>query len=157
MKSMRLNIRALAFDGKTPLSSNERITYNSKMASHCVVGSGALRKFGVLRMSDLVKHEVIGPADHVYAAWVGHSGEAGVTSFVVSSQNVAKGQRVSTSSTQESDPSAGTGPVGPFALRPADELVLTSNGGGEQLVALEIFAGTAVEVEGLLNRGHRRL
>lgn len=153
MKSIRLDIRALAFDGKTPLPSNQRIACNSKPASHCVVGGGsALPKFGVLRMSDLVAHEVIAATDHVYAAWVGHSGQAGVTSFVVRSQNGAKGRRISTGSTQESDPSAGTGPVGPFALRPTDELVLTSNGGGEQIVALAIFAGTAVEVESLLNR-----
>jgi hypothetical protein len=153
MKSLRLNIRALAFDGTTPLPSNAQTTYNSKTASHYVVGGGgALRKFGVLRMSDLVARDVIAATDHVYAAWVGHSGEAGVTSFIVSSQNVTQGRRVSTGSVQESDPSAGTGPVGPFALRPTDELVLTSNGRGEQIVALAIFAGTAVEVESLLNR-----
>jgi hypothetical protein len=153
MKSIRLDIRALAFDGKTLLPSNQRITHNPKPVSHCVIGGGsALNKFGVLRMSDLVEHEVITATDHVYVAWVGHSGQSGVTSFVVRSQNRAKGRQVCTGSTQESDPSAGTGPVGPFALRPTDELVLTSNGGGEQIVALEIFAGTAVEVENLLSR-----
>jgi hypothetical protein len=150
MKSMRLNIRALAFDGKTPLSSNGRIAYNSKTASHDLVSGG---KLGLLRMTDLVAHKVIAATDHVYVAWVGHSGQAGVTSFVVSSAHVANGRRASTGAALESDPSAGTGPVGPFALRPNDELVLTSNAGGDQVVALAIFAGTAVEVESLLNRG----
>lgn len=153
MKSIRLNIRALAFDGTTPLPSNQQIAYNRKTGSHCVIGGrNALGKFGVLRMSDLVAHEVIAATDHVYAAWVGHSGQAGVTNFGVRSQHVAKGRRITTSTAQESDPSAGTGPLGPFTLRPTDELVLTSNHGGEQIVALAIFAGTAVEVESLLNR-----
>ena len=153
MKSLRLNIRALAFDGKTPLPSKQQITSNSKAPDLYVVGgSNALSKFGVLRMSDLVAREVIDATDHVYAAWVGHSGQAEVTSFVVRSQNLTNGRRVSTGSEQQSDPSAGTGPVGPFALRPTDELVLTSNAPGEQIVALAIFAGTALEVESLLNR-----
>jgi hypothetical protein len=151
---LRLNIRALAFDGKTPLPSNERIIHNAKTASHDLVGrlGSALSKIGVLRMSDLVAHDVIAPTDHVHVTWVGHSGHAAVTSFVVRSQHVSKGQRVSSSVVRECDPSAGTGPVGPFTLRPTDELVLTSNAGGDQIVALAILAGTATEVERLLNR-----
>lgn len=155
MKSIRLNIRALSFDGKTPLSSSDRITYNLIAGSHDLVGhSGSpLGKFGLLRMSDLVAHEVIAATDHVYAAWVGHSGQAGITSFVVCSYHVTAGRRVSTSPPRERNPSDGAGPVGPFVLRPTDELVLTSDVRGEQLAALAILAGTAAEVESLLSRG----
>jgi hypothetical protein len=155
MKSLRLNIRALSFDGKTPLSSNGRITYNSKTDGHDLIAqsSSSLGKFGLLRMSDLVAQKVIAATDHVYASWIGHSGQAGVTSFVVRSYRLALGRRIATSAAQESDPSIGTGPVGPFALRPTDELVLTSNATGEQLVALALLTGTAVEVESLVNRG----
>ena len=154
MKSIRLNIRALVFDGKTSLPSSERITYNSRTRSHDVQGQrgSALSKFGLLRMSDLVAHGVLAPTDHAYAAWVGHSGQAGVTSYVVRSYDVAQGRRISTSPAREGDPTTSAGPVGPFALQPSDELVLTSNAKGEQIIALEIFAGTAVEVESLFSR-----
>jgi hypothetical protein len=155
MKSIRLNIRALAFDGKTSLPSAGRIVYNSKTNSHDVTGSGgaSLAKFGVLRMRDLVVHEVIAATDYAYASWVGHSGQAGVTSFVARSYYEVRGQRVSTSPALESDPSTGTGPVGPFSLRPSDELALTGNAGGEQIVALELLVGTVAEVESLFKRG----
>lgn len=153
MKSIRLNIRAHAFDGKTPLPSGGRITYNSQTRSHDIGASGALTKYGVLRMSDLVEHELIAATDHAYASWVGHSGQAGVSSFVARSQHVVQGKRISTSTALTSDPGAGTGPVGPFTLRPTDELVLTSNAAGEQIVALELLVGTAAEVESLIDRG----
>ncbi|MFO7567168.1 MAG: hypothetical protein R6X02_31270 [Enhygromyxa sp.] len=115
-------------------------------------GGGSLRKLGVLRMQDLVAHGVIAASDHVYAAWIAHSGQAGVTSFAVQSYHRAAGGRVSTSPQQHGDPSAGTGPLGPLSLRPSDELVLTSNAGGEQIVALALLVGTADQVEGLINR-----
>lgn len=155
MKSIRLNIRALGFDGNTSIPSSGRIIYNPKTNSHDLFGAdgGPLRKLGVLGMQDLVDQALIAASDHVYASWVGHSGQAGVTSFVVRSYHRAAGRRVSTSPARESDPSAGTGPVGPFALRPFDELVLTSNARGEQIVALAILTGTAAAVERLRNCG----
>jgi len=152
MKSIRLNIRALAFDGKTPLPAGGRITYNS--STHChELGGGPLAKYGLLRMKDLIDHDVIAASNHVYVSWVGHSGQAGVTSFAARSYHVTQGRKVSTSPARDSNPGAHTGPVGPFTLRPTDELALTSNGGGEQIVALELLVGTAAEVEALIARG----
>src|SRR5690606_16049794 len=58
MKSIRLNIRALAFDGKTPLPAGGRITYNSSTKSH-ELGGSPLAKYGLLRMKDLIDHDVI--------------------------------------------------------------------------------------------------
>lgn len=154
MKSIRLNIRANAFDGKTAIPSSARVTYNSTTASHDLLGQGtqALGKFGVLRMTDLVGSQVIAATDHVYVAWVGHSGQAGVTSLVVRCYQVSAGKRVAVGPARECDPSANTGPITSFGLRPGDELTLTSNGTGDQIVSLALLVGTAVEVENLLHR-----
>lgn len=154
MKSIRLNIRATTFDGKTPLPSSGRISYNPSSASHDIgQGGSPLGRFGVLRMADLVEHGVIAASDHVYAAWVGHSGQAGVTSLIVRCYQQAAGRRVGAGPAHECDPSAGTGPVSSFGLRPRDELTLTSNASGDQIVALALLAGSAAEVESLLHRG----
>lgn len=154
MKSIRLNIRALAFDGKTSLPSSGRLNYNSEADAYALVGSGGspLGKFGVLHMRDLIALEVISATDHAYVSRVAHSGQAGVTNFVVRSCHVGLKRQVSTSPTWETDPSTGASQVGPFALGPTDELVLTSNGDGEQSVTLALLVGTAIEVERLIDR-----
>ena len=109
MKSIRLNIRARSFDAKEPIPSSGRITQSSTVGSYDLVGQGSspLTKLGLLRMRDLVAHDLIGSTDHVVVSWAGHSGQAGVTSFVVRSYHVAQGRRVSTSPAREIDPSAG--------------------------------------------------
>lgn len=154
MKSIRLNIRALAFDGKTPIPAGARIIYNSSAGSHDLVGSssGLIGKFGVLRMKDLVAHGLIAAAESAYVSWAGHSGQAGVTSFEVRSCHLAFGRQIDTSPTRRTNPGAATGQVGPFVLGPTDELLLVSNAGGEQLVTIELLTGAVVEVERMLNR-----
>lgn len=154
MKSIRLNIRANAFDGKTPIPSSARIVDNSTTMSHDLFGQGAqgLGKFGVLRMTDLVGHQVIAATDHVFVAWIGHSGQAGVTSLIARRYQVVAGKRVGVGPARECNPSANTGPITSFGLRPGDELTLASNRSGDQIVALALFVGTAVEVENLLTR-----
>jgi hypothetical protein len=154
MKSIRLNIRALAFDGNTSLPSSRRINYNSEADAHELAGSGGspLGKLGVLRMTDLIALEVISATDHAYVSRVAHSGQAGVTNFAVRSCHVGFKRQISTSPTRETNPSTGASQVGPFALGPTDELVLTSNGNGEQSVTLALMVGTAIEVERLIDR-----
>ncbi|HVH98117.1 MAG TPA: hypothetical protein VM869_05395, partial [Enhygromyxa sp.] len=154
MKSIALNIRALVFDGQTPPPADARIVYNAKSDSHDLVGfaGNSLGKIGLLRMRDLLAHELIGATDHVYVSWAGHSGQAGVTSFAVRSCHVALGRQVHTSPEREVDPSTGTARVGPFALGYTDELVLSSDAKGDQVVTLALLIGTAVEVERLLKR-----
>jgi hypothetical protein len=149
MKPIRLNIRALALDGKTPLSASAQITYDAQMDSHALAaqGGGPFAKIGVLRMRDLVAHGLIGATDHVYVSWAGHGGK--VTSFTVCSYHSAPRGRVSTSPVRQSNPSAGVSQVGPFVLGPSDELVLTSSSKGEQLVTLALLRGTAAEVESM--------
>ncbi|MFO7567167.1 MAG: hypothetical protein R6X02_31265 [Enhygromyxa sp.] len=154
MKSIRLNIRARRFDGDTSLTPSARVIYNPATDSHDVVeqGGGSLARLGALSMRELVARGIIAAADHVYVSAAGHSGQAGVRSFVVRSCHVGLGRRISTSPTRETDPTAGVGQVGPFALGPTDELVLSSDAAGEQVVTLELMIGTAVEVERLFDR-----